>query len=98
MSISTSTPVTPEVWVSMVNRVNGFTGSGVFKSNFDILVVTDGTDYYGCNAFQIVYGGPSDAGGVNVSVADLMSNPEVLRSVKEAAQLLRERDWNRAII
>ena len=40
----------------------------------------------------------ASVGGVNISVADLMSNPEVLRSVKEAAQLLRERDWSRAII
>ena len=40
----------------------------------------------------------ASVGSVNISVADLMSNPEVLRSVKEAAQLLRERDWSRAII
>lgn len=37
-------------------------------------------------------------GALSVSQADMMSNPVVLGAIKEAAQLLRERDWSRSII
>ena len=37
-------------------------------------------------------------GQVTYSNLDLMSNPVVLGAIKEAAQKLRERDWNKSII
>jgi len=52
-------------WNAMVDRVNGFTPSGVFVSPYSYCISFDGTDYYASNAFQTVYGGPSDEGGVD---------------------------------
>jgi parallel beta-helix repeat protein len=53
----------------MVDRVNGFTPSGTFKSYYTHLVgsyvVGVTTYYYSANAFQIVYGGEDDAGTVD---------------------------------
>lgn len=37
-------------------------------------------------------------GQISHSNADLMSNPTILTAIKEAARLLRERDWSRSII
>lgn len=52
-------------WNAMVDRITGFTSSGTFRSPYSYLVDFDGTDYYACNAYQVVYGGPSDAGAVD---------------------------------
>jgi hypothetical protein len=35
---------------------------------------------------------------ISVNTTDLLSNPVVLNAVKEAANLLRERDWSLSII
>lgn len=37
-------------------------------------------------------------GQVSYTNADLMSNPAILAAIKEAAYLLRERDWSKSII
>jgi hypothetical protein len=52
-------------WNAMVDRVNGFTPSGTFRSPYNFLIDFDDTDYYASNAFQVVYGGPDDAGTVD---------------------------------
>jgi len=63
--ISTGAPCDENDWNAMIDILEGFTPSGVFKSNYSFLVVEDGTDAYGCNAYQILYGGPDDVGGVD---------------------------------
>lgn len=40
----------------------------------------------------------TSVGDISGGQTDLMSNPIVLGAIKEAAQLLRERDWTRSII
>ena len=55
----------PADWNAMKNRIDGFTPSGTFKSPYSYLIDFDGTDYHACNAFQTVYGGPDDEGGVD---------------------------------
>jgi parallel beta-helix repeat protein len=57
--------VTPANWNAMVDCVNGYTPSGTFISPYTYVISTDGTDYYASNAFQTIYGGPDDAGGVD---------------------------------
>ncbi|MFA5365982.1 MAG: NosD domain-containing protein [Candidatus Bathyarchaeia archaeon] len=54
-------------WNAMVDRIDGFTASGVFRSQQKFIIDFDGTDYYACNAYQTIYGGASDAGGVDGS-------------------------------
>jgi hypothetical protein len=50
---------------AVTNAIRGFTASGVFRAPYKYLVTTDGTDTYASNAYQTVYGGPSDTGGVD---------------------------------
>lgn len=50
---------------AIVNQLSGFSASGTFKSPYGFVVVEDGTDAYACNAYQVVYGGPSDSGAVD---------------------------------
>ena len=57
--------VNPENWNAMVDFFNGFTPEGIFKNPYDYMIVTDGTNYYACNSYQIIFGGPDDAGGVD---------------------------------
>ncbi len=57
--------VTPANWNAMIDRVNGYTPSGTFVSPYTYVISTDDTYYYASNAFQIIYGGPDDAGGVD---------------------------------
>jgi hypothetical protein len=65
--------VNPENWNAMVDRVNGFTPSGTFATSYNYLIFKYGSDYYANNAFQTVYGGSSDAGGVDgASFNDVM--------------------------
>jgi hypothetical protein len=59
----------PSVWnawlLSMQAFRDGFTTSGTFRSPYSYLIDFDGTDYHVVNAYQTVYGGPDDAGGVD---------------------------------
>jgi len=64
-------------WDAMVAQWRGFTPSGTFKSPYDFVIVYDGVDYYACNAFQVVYGGPDDAGGVDGGDAAAVINAAV---------------------
>lgn len=61
--------VNPANWNAMVDRVNGYTPSGTFISPYSFLITiidVGGTDYYYANnAFQTVYGGPSNAGSID---------------------------------
>jgi parallel beta-helix repeat protein len=45
-------------WNPLVLQMRGFTPSGTFKSPYSFVIITDGTYFYACNAFQVVYGGP----------------------------------------
>ena len=53
--------VNPANWNAMVDRINGYTPTGVFQSPYSYLILkqtVDGTDYYFANnAFQTVFGG-----------------------------------------
>jgi hypothetical protein len=63
----------PDDWNAMVDRINGYTPSGIFKSPYTFLItqnIDDGVEYYAAsNAFQTVYGGSTLAdhhnGGVD---------------------------------
>jgi hypothetical protein len=55
----------PIDWNTMVDFYNGFTPTGSFKSAYNFLITYDSTYYYASNAFQTIYGGASDAGGVS---------------------------------
>lgn len=63
-------------WNAMVDRINGLPtvpGDYTFQNAFDYIVFSDGVDYYGCNSFNIVFGGPDDAGGVDgASLVDVL--------------------------
>lgn len=53
-------------WNAMVDVINGFTPSGTFKTLPTYIISKDATpDYYASNAYQTIYGGPGDAGGVD---------------------------------
>ena len=44
---------------------NGFTASGTFIAPPSYTIAYDGADYHACNAYQTLFGGPADAGGVD---------------------------------
>lgn len=47
------------------NWANGFTPTGVFSTANTYIFNFDGTDYSASNAYQLIYGGPDDAGEVD---------------------------------
>ena len=57
-------------WDPMVLQHRGFTASGVFKQLAKYIMTTDGTDIYISNSYQVIYGGPNDAGGIDGDDAD----------------------------
>jgi hypothetical protein len=63
--ISTGAPLDERDWNALVNLHDGFTPAGVFRALPDYLITTDGTDTYACNAYQTIYGGPDDVGGID---------------------------------
>lgn len=63
--------------------VNGFTPAGVFRSTADFVITFDGTDYYASSAYQTVYGGPDDTGGVDGAIFSDVIN-ECLQDISDA--------------
>jgi hypothetical protein len=52
---------------AMRNIIYGFTPTGTFKNIYDYLIVRNGADYEAINAYQVIYGGSGDTGGVDGS-------------------------------
>lgn len=59
-------------WDPMVLQMRGFTPAGVFRCPATYIMDTDGTDYYVHNAYQTIYGGPDDVGGIDGGDAALV--------------------------
>jgi hypothetical protein len=57
-------------WDDLKAFSDGFTPAGIFKSLAKFVISTDGTDIYASNAFQTIYGGSGDTGGVEGDDAD----------------------------
>ena len=49
----------------LVDMYRGFTPAGTFVSNYTYIVSTDGVDCYASSAYQTIFGGPTDIGGVD---------------------------------
>jgi len=62
---SDGTPLSPEDYNALRLILAGYTPSGTFLNPCTFIISEDGTDTYASNAYQTVYGGPSDVGGVD---------------------------------
>ena len=70
VTVPTYPPVrTPAVWNAWMAAVeswrSGFVGTGTYVNNYDYIVIKNGSDYEANNAFQTIYGGAADAGGID---------------------------------
>lgn len=72
-----------EVLGDLEDLMNGFTASGTFRSTADYVITFDGTDYYASSAYQTVYGGPDDTGGVDGALFSDVIN-ECLQDISDA--------------
>lgn len=52
-------------WDAMVAFFNGYSPVGTFVNSYTFIISTDGTYFYANNAFQTVYGGSSNVGGID---------------------------------
>jgi hypothetical protein len=54
----------------LVDMYRGFSPAGVFRTPWNYLISTDGTDVYASNAFQTVYGGSTNENSIEGDDAD----------------------------